>query len=86
MVKIEGPKEGVMGVKRELLKMKRKTEPEYERDIIIESRFHGLIIGKKGKTVSKICQKFDQVEIIFPPKGELKTIGREPRVVMGWPA
>ena len=79
MVKIEGPKEGVLGAKRELLKMQVESwEPEYERDIIIESRFHRCIIGKKGKNIAKIRQKFDQVELIFPQQGELKTIGCEP--------
>ncbi|XP_037085913.1 vigilin-like [Pollicipes pollicipes] len=69
-VKIEGPKEGVMGARDELLEMTAKMENEKERDIIIENRFHRQIIGSKGETITQIRQKFEQVQIVFPRQGE----------------
>jgi len=70
LVKIEGPKEGVIGAKEELVEMRDKMENEKERDIIIESRFHRQIIGTKGETITQIRQLFDQVQIVFPRQGE----------------
>lgn len=69
-IKIEGPKEGVLGARAELQEMTAKMENEKERDIIIESRFHRQIIGTKGESINQLRAKFEQVQIVFPRQGE----------------
>lgn len=49
-------------------------ENEKTRDIIIEQRFHGTIIGARGENIRDIREKFNQVQITFPDPGKKSDI------------
>ena len=49
-------------------------ENEKTRDIIIEQRFHGNIIGARGEKVQEIRSMFNQVQISFPDPGKMSDI------------
>lgn len=44
-------------------------ENEKTRDIIIEQRFHRMLIGARGEGIRATRDKFNQVQITFPDQG-----------------
>ena len=42
---------------------------EKSRDILIEQRFHRMLIGAKGDGIKAVRDKFNQVQITFPDQG-----------------
>ncbi|XP_071839733.1 vigilin-like [Apostichopus japonicus] len=69
-IRIEGSPEGVAQAKSELSEMAQRMENEKQRDIMIEYRFHRLIIGQGGENIKEIREKFNQVQITFPSAGK----------------
>ncbi|XP_076306465.1 vigilin-like [Tachypleus tridentatus] len=69
IIRIEGNPVGVAQVKQELLDMVHKMENETTRELLIEQRFHGNIIGAKGENIKDIRDRFNQVNINFPEQG-----------------
>ncbi|KAK7477919.1 hypothetical protein BaRGS_00030828, partial [Batillaria attramentaria] len=74
VIRIEGEPAGVAKAKKELLEMAQRMENEKTRDIIIEQRFHGTIIGARGENIREIREKFNQVQITFPDPGKKSDI------------
>lgn len=66
VIRIEGKREGVELVKRELQDMVQKFENEKEKVINIDHRFFPSIIGAKGEKIKEIRETFNQVQVIFP--------------------
>ncbi|KAL8583524.1 hypothetical protein ACOMHN_054840 [Nucella lapillus] len=73
-IRIEGDPAGVLKAKAELLEMSQRMENEKSRDIIIDQRFHGNIIGARGENIREIREKFNQVQITFPDQGKKSDI------------
>lgn len=71
---VEGPKDGVTHACQELLAIAARLEGEKERDIVVDNRYHGQIIGSKGETINQIRQKFPDVVIILPKPNEKSDI------------
>jgi len=69
-MKLVGEIDAVDAVKSELLDVIQKLENEKERDIHIDSRLYGQIIGTKGEKIREIREQFSQVQIIFPDAGQ----------------
>ncbi|CAI4228547.1 unnamed protein product [Auanema sp. JU1783] len=65
-ITIEGKKAGVKKAVQEIKAIVSKIENEKSKDIIIEQRFHKMIIGAKGSEVSKIRDQFPNVTLTFP--------------------
>lgn len=74
LVRIEGSKDDVAKTKADLEQRIFKLENEKERDVIIDQRHYGNIIGTKGETIKEIRDKFNQVQIVFPGPGERNDI------------
>ncbi|KAK7093511.1 hypothetical protein V1264_007247 [Littorina saxatilis] len=70
VIRIEGEPAGVIKAKQELLEMSQRMENEKSRDIIIDQRFHGTIIGARGEGIREVRDKFNQVQITFPDQGK----------------
>ncbi|XP_053378526.1 vigilin-like [Mercenaria mercenaria] len=68
-IRIEGEPQGVKKAKKELLEMASRMENEKTRDIIIEQRFHRMLIGARGEGIKTVRDKFNQVQITFPDQG-----------------
>lgn len=68
-IRIEGEPQGVKKAKKELLEMASRMENEKTRDILIEQRFHRMLIGARGEGIRGIRDKFNQVQITFPDQG-----------------
>ncbi|BES96901.1 Hypothetical protein domain [Nesidiocoris tenuis] len=66
IIRIEGDKEGVTAAKQELEDMIAKMELEKEKDVIIDSKYHKMLIGQKGEAIRETKEKFSQVLITFP--------------------
>ena len=82
VIRIEGRREGVEQVKKELQEMVIKLENEKEKTINIDHRFFPSIIGTKGEKIKEIRETFNQVQIIFPNPceyypGRKKKLGRK---------
>lgn len=73
-IHLEGPRAGVDQAASRLLEQVEKLENEKEKDLIIEHRFHGNIIGAKGEKIREIRDKFNQVQITFPAPGEKRDV------------
>ncbi|WAR14750.1 VIGLN-like protein [Mya arenaria] len=69
-IRIEGEPNGVKQAKQELLEMAARMENEKSRDILIEQRFHRMLIGAKGEGIKATRDKFNQVQITFPDQGK----------------
>lgn len=69
-IRLEGAPEAVDSVKKELCEIIKKLENEKEKDIHIDSRLHGQIIGSKGEKIREIRDQFNQVQIVFPDAGQ----------------
>lgn len=49
-------------------------ENERSKDVIIDQKFHKLIIGTKGENIREIRDRFNGVQISFPEPGDKKDI------------
>uniref|UniRef100_A0A914Y922 K Homology domain-containing protein n=1 Tax=Panagrolaimus superbus TaxID=310955 RepID=A0A914Y922_9BILA len=65
-IRIEGKKDGVKKAIAAIKEIVQRLENEKSRDIIIEQRFHGNLIGKHGETINKWRQEFPTVTVNFP--------------------
>ena len=65
-IRVEGKKEGVKKAIAAIREIITRLENEKSRDIIIEQRFHGQLIGKHGENINKWRQEFPTVSIAFP--------------------
>jgi ribosomal protein S3 len=74
VIRIEGSKDGVKKAMKELESLVSKMENEREKDLIIESRFHRLLIGPKGENIQKLREDFAAVQISFPELGSKSEI------------
>jgi len=74
IIHLEGPREGVEQASRHILDQVDKLEKEKEKDLIIEHRFHGNLIGAKGEKIREIREKFNQVQINFPAPEEKRDV------------
>ncbi|CAG0913810.1 unnamed protein product [Notodromas monacha] len=70
VIRIEGGPVEVEKACKEITDMVEKMEKEKEKDIIIDHRFHGTIIGAKGDKIREIREKFPDVNITFPDPSE----------------
>ncbi|KRY35703.1 Vigilin [Trichinella spiralis] len=68
-VRLEGKKAGVVKAKEEIQLLAEKKENEKIRDILIDSRFHKMMIGVKGEHVRDLRQRFPNVVVNFPDQG-----------------
>jgi len=69
-IKLEGSPEALDAVKEELMEIITKLENEKEKDLNIDSRLHGLLIGPKGEKIREIKEQYPQVQINFPDPGQ----------------
>ncbi|KAF6209513.1 hypothetical protein GE061_015260 [Apolygus lucorum] len=74
IIRIEGDKDGVAAAKQELEDMIAKMELEKEKDVIIDWKYHKLLIGQKGEAIKDTKEKFSQVLITFPPQEDKSDI------------
>lgn len=65
-IRIEGKKDGVQKSVAAIKEIVKRLENEKSRDIIIEHRFHGQVIGKSGEHTQKWKKEFPTVSIVFP--------------------
>ncbi|KAK7600960.1 hypothetical protein V9T40_008401 [Parthenolecanium corni] len=65
-IRIEGSKESVAQVKRELEEQIEKLENEKERDIIISQKLHRTLFANKREKLKELQDKY-KVIVIFPP-------------------
>jgi hypothetical protein len=65
-IRVEGKKDGVKKAIAAIKEIVQRLENEKSRDIIIEQRFHGQLIGKHGENINKWRQEFPSVTISFP--------------------
>jgi hypothetical protein len=49
-------------------------ENERSKDILIDQKFHKLIIGTKGEKIREVRDRFNGIQISFPEHGEKKDI------------
>lgn len=63
IIHLEGPRAGVDQAAKHILDQVGKLEQEKEKDLIIEHRFHGNLIGAKGEKIREIREKFNQVSL-----------------------
>lgn len=70
IIRIEGEPGGVQRAKEELMKLANKILNEKSRDIIIEQRFHRMLIGAKGEGIKQVRDRFSEVNIVFPDQGK----------------
>lgn len=74
VIRIEGNPAGVDLARVELLKLAEKLENEKSKDLIIEQRFHRLLIGQKGSKISDLKESFPEVQIHFPDQKQQSDI------------
>jgi len=74
IIYLEGSKAGVETAATRLLEQVEKLDNEKEKDLIIEHRFHGNLIGSKGEKIREIRDKCNQVQINFPAPGEKRDV------------
>lgn len=65
IIHLEGPRVGVEKAAASILEQVEKLEGEKEKDLIIEHRFHGNLIGAKGEKIREIREQFNQVSYFF---------------------
>ncbi|XP_062858912.1 vigilin isoform X2 [Trichomycterus rosablanca] len=70
LVRIEGDPQGVQMARRELVDMAQRMENERTKDLIIEQKFHRIIIGQKGEKIKEVRDKFPEVIITFPDQSQ----------------
>ena len=74
-IEIIGSPEGVAKAKELLQEQARKIEDETTVELIIDQKWHPILIGAKGENIQKIRAKFPEVQVSFPsaprrPDGE----------------
>ncbi|MBZ3887180.1 Vigilin [Sciurus carolinensis] len=65
---ITGYKNNTLAARDEIMRIVQKIERTVTKQIPLNCRVHGHIIGFRGKVIHKIMNQF-QVDIHFPPKG-----------------
>ena len=60
-----GSPEALEAVKEELMEIITKLENEKEKDLNIDSRLHGLLIGPKGEKIREIKEQYPQVILLL---------------------
>lgn len=73
-IRLEGSPANVDKVAEELLSMVQKMENERQKELMIPSRFHGIIIGPKGEKIREIRERFNNVIVSFPDQGEKRDL------------
>lgn len=66
VIRIEGNPAGVEQARKELLALAEKLGNEKSKDVIIEQRFHRILIGQQGSKISALKDEFPEVKINFP--------------------
>lgn len=74
VIRIEGDPVGVKAAKSMLLELAAKMENERSKDILIDQKFHKLIIGTRGEKIRETRDRFNGLQISFPEPGEKKDI------------
>ncbi|CAL8135568.1 unnamed protein product [Orchesella dallaii] len=74
VIHLEGPRVGVEKAAASILEQVEKLEGEKEKDLIIEHRFHGNLIGAKGEKIREIREKFNQIQVTFPTPEEKRDV------------
>lgn len=69
-VTVEGPKNEVQRVIKEIQALVTKHENEKTKDLVVEQRFHKDLIGKKGDNIAKIREKYPAINISFPDQNK----------------
>ena len=54
--------------------MSFSQENERSKDILIDQKFHKLIIGTKGEKIREVRDRFNGIQVSFPEQGEKKDI------------
>ncbi|XP_074592950.1 vigilin-like [Brevipalpus obovatus] len=70
IIRIEGSDESVRIAKDMIdgiIVKQKERESEIAKEIAIDQRFHRNFIGTKGEKIREIREKFNQVQITFPP-------------------
>ena len=49
-------------------------ENERSKDVLIDQKYHKLIIGTKGEKVREVRDRFNGIQISFPEPGDKKDI------------
>lgn len=65
-IEIVGPPEGVAKAREMLLEQAKRIENEASVELVIEQKWHRLLIGTKGESIQKIRVKFPEVQVSFP--------------------
>lgn len=68
-IRVEGNKAGVTAAANEIKAIANRLENEKTREIIIEQRFHGQIIGQGGAGARELRDKFPGIQVSFPEQG-----------------
>ena len=63
---IVGPPEGVAKAKELLMEQARRIENEANVELIIDQKWHPILIGTKGENIQKIRVKYPDVQVSFP--------------------
>ena len=58
-----GPPEGVAKAREMLLEQAKRIENEASVELVIEQKWHRLLIGTKGESIQKIRVKFPEVQV-----------------------
>ena len=76
VVRIEGPPDAVHRAKAEFLELLKRLENMYNKDVLIEQKYHSNLIGKAGKNLNEIRAKFNDVQIHIPSAEEKSDVVR----------
>ncbi|XP_067881474.1 vigilin-like [Heterodontus francisci] len=66
LIRIEGSPDGVKQAERDLRDTVARLENEASKDLIVDQKYHRLIIGSKGERIKEVREKFPEVLISFP--------------------
>ncbi|XP_072350519.1 vigilin-like, partial [Scyliorhinus torazame] len=76
LIRIEGSPEGVTDAERDLMETVTRLECEGTKDLIVDQKYHRLLIGNKGEKIKEVHEKFAEVSITFPDVTEKSDILR----------
>lgn len=71
-VEIIGPPDGVKKAKAMLIEQAKRIENEANVELVIDQKWHRLLIGQKGENIQKIRVQFPEVQVSFPSAGTKK--------------
>jgi transcription antitermination factor NusA-like protein len=74
VIRIEGAPDSVARAKADLTELIKRLENERSKDIIIEQKYHSTLIGKNGKNLNEIRNKFNSIQINIPTVEEKSDI------------